>query len=166
MTPAEIAGLLEPTAEVLRLQLRGFPAELSGWHPKDGEWCVNEVLAHLVATERIGCRGRAQLLAQAAFGEEPELPPSPDPEKACGRALEEMIAEFQRERAESVAWLRSLGAVDLSRSGRHPRVGPLSLSDVLHEWPYHDAAHLRQVLANVEAWLWPQLGNAQKFDFS
>ena len=35
--------------------------------------------------------------------------------------------------------------------------------DLIHEWVHHDRNHVRQVLANVQGYVWPAMGNAQKF---
>jgi hypothetical protein len=45
----------------------------------------------------------------------------------------------------------------------HPDVGELRIVDLLHEWLHHDRAHLAQALANVQAYVWPYMGNARKF---
>ena len=52
---------------------------------------------------------------------------------------------------------------DLGRGGAHPKVGLLRVSDLLHEWVHHDRNHIRQMLANVQAYAWPHMGNAQRF---
>ena len=52
---------------------------------------------------------------------------------------------------------------DLARAGRHPHVGRLSIADLLAEWVHHDRNHQRQILANVQAYVWPHMGNAQRF---
>ena len=51
----------------------------------------------------------------------------------------------------------------MGRSGRHPKVGSLTVSDVLHEWVHHDRNHLKQIMSNVQALAWPHMGNAQRF---
>jgi len=56
-----------------------------------------------------------------------------------------------------------LDARVFERGGRHPKVGDLRVRDVLHEWVHHDRNHIRQILANVQAYVWPQMGNAQRF---
>ena len=55
----------------------------------------------------------------------------------------------------SRSW-RALTAADLARGGDHPEVGFLTVNDLLHEWIHHDANHLRQMLANVQAYTWPR----------
>ena len=42
-------------------------------------------------------------------------------------------------------------------------VGFLTVNDLLHEWIHHDANHLRQMLANIQTYTWPSMGNAQRF---
>jgi hypothetical protein len=74
-----------------------------------------------------------------------------------------MLDEFRRQRARSVAQVASLSETDLGRGGVHERVGRLTVNDLLHEWVHHDRAHLRQILGNVQAYVWPALGGAQAF---
>ena len=52
---------------------------------------------------------------------------------------------------------------DLDRAGIHERVGRLTVNDLLHEWVHHDRAHLKQILGNVQAYVWPEMGGAQAF---
>jgi hypothetical protein len=42
-------------------------------------------------------------------------------------------------------------------------VGRLTVRDLLYEWVHHDRNHLRQILANVQAFAWPHMGNARRF---
>ena len=41
----------------------------------------------------------------------------------------------------------------------------LSVEDLLHEWIHPDANHLRQAYANVQAYVWPRMGNARRFSY-
>jgi hypothetical protein len=59
--------------------------------------------------------------------------------------------------------VRGLRPDQLGRICRHGKVGELSVSDLLHEWVHHDRDHTRQLLANVQARVWPHMGNAQQF---
>lgn len=38
-----------------------------------------------------------------------------------------------------------------------------SVEDLLHEWVHHDGNHLRQAIGNVQAYVWPNIGNARRF---
>jgi hypothetical protein len=59
--------------------------------------------------------------------------------------------------------VRGLRREDLERAGEHPKVGRLRVADLLQEWVHHDRNHVKQILTNVQAYVWPHLGNAQKF---
>ena len=48
------------------------------------------------------------------------------------------------------------------RSGTHEQVGLLRVRDLLHESVHH-RNHTRQMLANVQAAVWPHMANAQRF---
>ena len=59
--------------------------------------------------------------------------------------------------------METLTEADLARGGDHPQVGFLTAGDLLHEWVHHDANHLRQILATLQAYTWPHMGAAQRF---
>ena len=81
----------------------------------------------------------------------------------CARDWGHLFDEFVELRAESVALVTGLQPEDLERGGEHPKVGFLCVADLLHEWVHHDRNHIRQMLANVQAFVWPHMGNAQRF---
>ena len=39
----------------------------------------------------------------------------------------------------------------------------VDVADLLHEWVHHDRNHLKQMLSNIQAYVWPHMANAQKF---
>jgi hypothetical protein len=59
--------------------------------------------------------------------------------------------------------LRALREDQLAREGAHPEVGALTVNDLIHEWVHHDGNHLRQMVANIQSYVWPKMGNAQRF---
>lgn len=66
-------------------------------------------------------------------------------------------------REDSVALVKGLRRDDLERAGERPKVGRLRVADLLQEWVHHDRNHVKQVLANVQACVWPHMGNARRF---
>jgi hypothetical protein len=74
-----------------------------------------------------------------------------------------LLDELAALRRESAALVRALHAAELDRGGEHPKVGFLRVRDLLAEWVHHDRNHIRQALANVQAYVWPAMGNTQKF---
>ena len=165
MTPAEAAGVLEAWGRAYVAILRAVPPEVASWRPAPEEWCANECLGHVVEAEKRGFAGRIRIILGA---DNPPLEPWDQPTVArarhdCEKAPGELILEFEHLRGESLALLRSLQDDQLSRAGVHPKVGSLTVDDLMHEWIHHDGNHLRQVIANVQAYVWAEMGNAQKF---
>jgi hypothetical protein len=163
--PAEAARLLRAGAAALSAELRALPPEALAWHPAPGEWCLKEVLGHLIEAERRGFAGRIRDFLEE---DEPECvtwdPPAVARERGdCARDLPGLLEEFLRLREGSVAMVEGLGEAQLARGGRHPQVGHLRVGDLLHEWVHHDRDHLKQLLANVQAFVWPHMGNARRF---
>ena len=60
LTPKHVAALLRATAVTLRAEFDALGAEGVRWHPAPGEWCVNEVLGHLLEAEQRGFAGQIQ----------------------------------------------------------------------------------------------------------
>ena len=168
MIPSEIADLLESSGGAFASTLRALTPEVASWHPAEGEWCVNECVGHVIEAEKRGFAGRIRIM----LGEDnPQLLTWDQVSVArqrrdCERRPEQLLEEFEPLRRESVELVRSLQTEQLSRPGSHPEVGPLTVGDVIHEWVHHDGNHLRQALANVQAYLWPKMGNARRFSSS
>ena len=165
LAPRAAAALLGTLPIVLRAELAAAPGELLRWRPAPGGWCVLEVVGHLIETEERGFAGRIRTILTE---ERPRFTTWDPSAVAQARQDErqdpaELLAELSGRRAASVALVETLTAGDLARGGDHPEVGFLTVDDLLHEWIHHDANHLRQMLANVQAYTWPSMGNAQRF---
>jgi DinB superfamily len=163
--PNEIADLLEASSRSLEAELRALPAEVATWHPATGEWCVNECVGHMIETEKRGFAGRIRTILDT---DEPQLATWDQVAVAksrgdCRRASAELLQELLALRRDSIALVRSLSEAQLGRAGIHEAVGRLSVDDIAHEWIHHDRNHLRQALANVQAYVWPLMGNARRF---
>lgn len=165
LAPSEVARLIESAAAAIRAELAACPDDVLGWHPAPGEWCAKEVLGHLIESERRGFAGRIRLIVAS---DEPNLEAWDQAEVArarrdCERSAAALIAELDALRRDSAALVAGLRPADLGRGGRHPKVGRLRVSELLHEWVHHDRNHLRQMLANTQAAAWPHMGNARRF---
>lgn len=174
MTEPDGADALEPgiAAEMIGTfgislgeRLRGFPSDVMVFRPTPEDWCVNEVVGHLIEAEQRGFAGRIREMLEA---DDPVFVTWDQPSVAaarhdCERAPAELIEQFVGLRAESARLVAGLSDTDLERAGEHPEVGRLRVTDVMHEWVHHDANHDRQILANVQAAVWPHMGNARRF---
>jgi hypothetical protein len=66
---------------------------------------------------------------------------------SVGKSLGDLLDEFARLRADSLAELRALNlqVTDLERRGLHAALGSVTLSQLLATWAAHDLSHLHQV---------------------
>jgi hypothetical protein len=165
ISPDDVAAMLRGAAATFAAEGRALPEPLRRWHPAAGEWCVKDVLGHIIEAERRGFAGRIRVILSS---DRPLLdrwdPAAVARERNdCGRDVETLLAELLRMREDSATLVASLRPRDFSRSGLHPVVGALTVSDLLQEWVHHDRNHARQMMANVQAYAWPHMGNAQKF---
>jgi hypothetical protein len=119
----------------------------------------------MVEAERRGFNGRIRtILAES----EPRLPGWDQQavergRNDCQRSRAELLTEFTTIRDDSVRLVRDLSPADLERGGTHEKVGYMTVQNLLNEWLHHDRNHFRQVQANVQAYVWPEMGNCQQF---
>ena len=161
----QIAKSLQATPQLLWLELEPLPAEILRGRPAPNEWCVNEVIGHMIEVDRHGLDQRIRtILAE----DQPQLKAWPINETAaqrkdCERDTLELIDELATMRQGSANMVAALQPDQLNRSGTHPVVGALSVRDLLYEWLYHDSNHVKQILSNIQAAIWDDLGAAQQF---
>ena len=135
LTMNEIADALEGMPDLCAAQLSAFDDDLLSWRPDEGEWCIKEIIGHLIETDRIAFRGRIeQLLSE----EEPVLGGMDVNAVAAARRddarpLAELLDALREEREHAGSLVRGLGPSDLSRSGPYPRLGQLSVADLVYE---------------------------------
>ncbi len=118
-----------------------LPEALLKRPPAPGEWSAVECLQHLMDTESVfQFRVRALLDGQDF--------PAFDPEREGSQAGDTppagMAARFARMRAESLDLLAEVAEEDLTQRARHAELGPVTLSELLHEWAGHDLMHTVQ----------------------
>lgn len=165
LAPERVASFLESTCALLEAEINALGEDDARWHPAAGEWCVNEVLGHLIEAEKRGFAGRIRLILD---GDRPTLEPWDQQAVAkerrdCERVTMSLWMELMGQRHASVEMVRGLRPDQLGRTGTHRKVGVLAVRDLLHEWIHHDRNHTKQILANVQARVWPHMANAQKF---
>ncbi len=137
-TPAAVDALLRPLPESWIDATDG-----------DGTWSARQVVAHLIDAERVNWIVRVRGILDAD-GEPSAFAPfdiAGSVAGADGQPLAALLDTFAALRAESVAWLRAaaLTEADLDRTGLHPRLGAVTLRQLLATWVVHDHAHLVQL---------------------
>jgi hypothetical protein len=160
-----VARLLQATGEAIAADLAGMSPNVAGWHPGPQEWCIKECVGHLIEAEARGFAGRIRRILehpglQIRGWDQVQVQKARDDDS---RSLEELVANFVELRGQSVALVEGLLTTDLDRFCVHDFAGVLRVEDLLHEWIHHDRNHYRQLQANVQAYVWPSMGNSQRF---
>lgn len=167
MTQEDFVGLaqLRTTPEVLRGILTSVDEETAARRPAEGRWSLLEILGHLVQVEEAGFRQRLERMVRE---EDPELENyDPDAHAAAGEyakgSIPELLAALERQREDNLRMLEQVPAAAMERGGRHARIGPITVRQLLHEWALHDLGHVRQAAEVVRALLYyPEIGPWQK----
>ena len=163
LTTEEVAQLLESSCALIEAEMKALGDDGCRFHLKQGEWCVNECVGHLVEAEKRGFAGRIRdIIAGKPITGWDEAQVARD-RKDCERMSQSVWMEFMGLRHDSIAMVRALKPDQLERSGSHPKVGELRVRDLLHEWIHHDRNHTRQLLNVQQERVYPHMGNAQKF---
>ena len=141
-------ALLSRTPAVLNSLLRDLPEAWTS--PNEGGSTFNafDVVGHLIHGERTDWMQRTQMILQ--HGESRSFVPFDrfaQARESAGKSLPHLLDEFARLRAANLKQLRALNlqAEDLQRRGMHPRLGSVSLSNLLATWAAHDMTHLHQI---------------------
>ena len=112
-------------------------------------WSPFDVVGHLIHGERTDWMPRVEHLLR--HGDAVPFPPF-DREgmfaESKGKSLVELLGTFARLRTNSLERLESLGLTDadLSRRGRHPEFGVVTLGQHLSTWVAHDLGHIGQIV--------------------
>lgn len=164
LTPECVARLIEASGAFVVGELKALGGDAS-FHPAPGEWCAKEVAGHIIEAERRGFAGRIRQFLDAdgpnaiAWDQDAVERERQD----CERDPVALADELQALRRESAALVRSLRPGQLARWGTHPKVGRLTIKDLLHEWVHHDRNHARQLMAVTQERVYPHLGGSQGF---
>jgi uncharacterized damage-inducible protein DinB len=145
--PAELAAALAAAPGRLRAVGAGLSAAQRRHRPEPGEWCLNEVMAHLlhVETELFQPRLRRMLA-----GDHPRFPPfSPEPWAAerdrSAEPFDESLQAFEWARAATLDFLRGLSDDARESVGVSGFFGPVTLQQYATHIADHDVEHLAQM---------------------
>jgi hypothetical protein len=141
-------ALLERTPAALDALLRDLPDAWTSANEGGDSWSAFGIVAHLIHGERTDWMPRARLILE--YGDARPFEPFDrwgHIRESEGKTLGQLLDEFARLRSENLDALRasSLRVQDLERGGRHPALGPVTLSQLLAAWAAHDLTHLHQL---------------------
>ena len=141
-------ALLSRTPGVLDVWLRHLPEEWTRRDEGEGTWTVYGIVGHLLHGERTDWMPRAKLIVE--YGESRPFDRFDRTAQDCeseGRSLEELLDEFAAARDQSLKELEGLrlSEADLQKTGMHPTLRRVTLSQLLATWAAHDLTHLHQI---------------------
>jgi len=139
-------GILEETPNILRSLLAGASTDDLDWQPTADRWSISMVLAHLAEVELNGFLSRFRAIAEQ---DNPLLPVYD--QLALFRSGGNFdgrveLNTFERERNDTVKWLKTLPESVSARTGRHEELGVITFGQLLHEFAFHDLGHIRQIV--------------------
>jgi hypothetical protein len=141
--------VLRRTPSVVRDLLAGLAPSWTDAVEGPDTWSPFDVVGHLIHGERTDWMPRVEHLLRHGDG----VPFPPFDREAMftasrGRPLGELLDTFTQLRADSLERLAALGLTDadLSRRGRHPEFGVVTLGQHLSTWVAHDLGHVSQIV--------------------
>src|SRR5512135_1737964 len=136
----ETIALLSRTPSTLNTLLRGLPSRWVAANEGFDSWSAFDIVGHLVVGERTDWMPRAKRILE--HGEAIPFDPFDrlaQETESRGKSLEELLDEFAALRAHNLAVLETLhlGPADLAKTGTHPRLGTVTLAQLLATWAAH-----------------------------
>ena len=137
-----VQAVLSTTPERWQHLVGTLPMDLLSRSPATGEWSALNCLQHLLDAELqlYPVRVRAFLVGENFSDFDPNQPHT-DPHS---QVPEQLAATFARHRQESLALLKQVQDEDLGRTVQHPKLGIVTLAEMLHTWAAHDLMHTVQ----------------------
>ena len=140
--------VLRRTPATLRVLLEGIADPWARSNEGPDTFSPFDVVGHLIDGEETDWIPRARIIL--ARGPDPRFDPYDRFRhlgRNAGRTLESLLAEFAELRAANLAMLGSWGLTEaeLDLPGNHPRLGPVTLRQLLTAWVVHDLGHIAQV---------------------
>ena len=141
-------ALLERTPAALNALLRDLPETWTTVNEGGNTFSAFDVVGHLVHGERTDWIPRTKRILEC--GDSRAFDPFDrfaQERESAGKSLPHLLDEFAGLRARNLSELRSLGLTgqQMQLHGKHPRLGTVTLGNLLATWATHDMTHLHQV---------------------
>jgi hypothetical protein len=144
----ETVAVLARTPATLDALLRGLPESWVRSNEGKDTWSAFDIVGHLIVGERTDWMTRVRVILEN--GEARPFDPFDrfaQSRESQDKSLEQLLDDFARLRRENLAALVALNLQpeDLSRRGRHPALGVVTLRQLLATWAVHDLTHVHQL---------------------
>lgn len=141
--------ILRRTPATLNLLLQELPEPWLMTNEGPDTWSPYDIMGHLIHGEETDWIPRAKIILE--YGESRAFTPFNREamfEQSQGKSIAELLNTFAQLRAESLRQLDEMNLTPglLEKRGRHPELGPVTLSQLLATWVVHDLGHIGQIV--------------------
>ena len=146
---------LDATVRILRATPASLDALLSGVpdalvHANYGPetFSAADVVGHLILGERLDWIPRTRVILEHGLDRPFDAFPWDGVDEAtAGASITDRLSIFAELREQNLAELASMNLTpaDLDRRGLHPKLGPVTLGQMLRTWGVHDLHHVAQI---------------------
>ncbi len=147
MTPEFVIQQLEANCQTISLSLLKLEQSKALWKPNPNQWCMLEIICHLIDEEREDFRTRVLHLLHNPNSSPPAINPLlwVTERKYMDQNFKNKIEEFIFERTKSISILKTLEMPNWDNQYTHKTLGSLSAMHFLNNWLAHDYLHIRQI---------------------
>ena len=140
--------MLTRTPGVIEKLLSGLPEAWIKTNEGPDTWSPYDIVGHLIQGEKTDWIPRVQIILND--GEDKTFAPFDrfaQFEASKGKSLEQLLEEFAWLRKQNVKTLQSMQLHNqkLEKTGMHPDLGVVTLSQLLATWVAHDLSHINQM---------------------
>jgi DinB superfamily len=140
--------ILERTPGVLKSLLAGINDEWVMNNEGPDTFSPYDVIGHLIHGEKTDWVTRAKIILEHGTSK----PFTPwdrfaQFEESKDKTLKQLLDEFEKVRNENIIWFKglNLAETDLDKKGMHPKLGEVTLRNLLSTWVVHDLTHIAQI---------------------
>lgn len=140
--------ILERTPETLNQMLSGLSAEWTEANEGAETWSPYDIIGHFIHGEKTDWIPRMEILLSDSENKTFEpFDRFAQFAESKGKTLDQLLNEFSILRKENIEKLRAkqLDQADLNKTGTHPELGKVVLSELLASWVVHDLNHIGQI---------------------
>lgn len=140
--------ILKRTPQTLNSLLRHLPEQWVLENEGADSWNIYDIVGHLIHGEETDWIPRAKIILSESESRAFEpFDRFAMFEKSKGKSLAELLDQFDQLRVESLIELEKMELTleKLSKRGRHPELGAVTLRELLSTWVVHDLGHLGQI---------------------
>jgi uncharacterized damage-inducible protein DinB len=145
----DAVAMLRRTPTTLMALLRGLSEAWTTSAEGPDTWSAYDIVGHLLHGEETDWIARARIILE--YGESRPFESFDRTamfEQYQGYSLDQLLTAFEQARAQNLATLSELQITPerLTRTGTHPALGTVTLSQLLATWVVHDLNHIGQIV--------------------